>query len=198
MLSFFLVLGLLLVILLLLLGAALFLPATVRLQLNDATPTITVYLFGIPIHLYPKKKKKIINKKKTKRKNVSPKEKPLPPIPKNADAETILRYATTLFSEICRFTGYCTARLYRLVVIPPAMDADKAALFHTAIVGSAAALLDFVDKNTRLIIMSREAVEIRPNYTNNSPCLILDITLSFAPYRTLTSLIQLTERLQNI
>ncbi|MBE6639062.1 MAG: hypothetical protein E7616_06375 [Ruminococcaceae bacterium] len=88
--------------------------------------------------------------------------------------------------------------MYALKITPPGMDAAEAALCHTAITGGVAALLELLDNHTNLVIMSRDAIETSPNFTNKHPYFALHLSLSFAPYRALASLARFAERLQNI
>ena len=152
MLTAFLVIGILLAIILIVIFAFLYAPAILHVKLQNRDLILTLRLFGIPIRLYPKKQKLV--KRSPAKAADKPKENQASPfqIPiENAEPEQILHFAKELLLEITHFTKRCTTKVHRLTVVPPKTeDAALAALCHTAVTGGVAAILDLLDKNTRL------------------------------------------------
>ena len=195
--------GLVLLFLLLLVILALILPVRLRLTVEQTKPNLKIYFFGIPILRFPKKKKvKIPKKMKTKTR--SPKSegfsaKAILKEAKNLDKDgmqSLLDGVGALLQVLTDFTkdSKTTVRTLHLTP-PPTEDAANAALLYTALSGAVAGVLEILDQNTNLVIESVDSVKIIPNYTNEKADLKLDISLSFAPYKALTTLAPLLEYL---
>lgn len=197
MLTALLIIAILMSVILILILCSLLFPMVLHVKLQNTDLTLTLRILGIPFRLYPKKPR-LTKHKSSSKNNIAPKQSVLPALV-DTTPQTILSYAKALLEEITRFTKCCTTKLLQLTVIPPdADDAATAALCHTAVSGSVAAILELLDQNTHLVIYSPTAIDVRPNFTNEKASVTLHLTLQFPPYRALMSLTRLTERLQNI
>ena len=200
MLTALLIIGILLSVILILFLALLCFPAALQIKLQNTNLSLRLRILGIPIRLYPQKTQTIkLKKAKPASKDATVDRPSFWSSLMTKDPQTILSQIKALLFEITRFTGCCKATLHQLTVVPfRSQDAASAALYHTAVSGGIAAILELLDQNTRLVIASPKSIDIRPNFTDENASVTLDLTLKFPPYRALLSLAQLTERLQNI
>ncbi len=187
-----------LAILLLLLLAVCLLPAKLTIRMENGNTDIKLSFVGIPLYRYPEKQQLQKRPQKAKKNNTAEGNKLLS-LPNSHDPEAIFSFLKALLQELTSLFPHTKATLYRLSLIPPAAkEAAMAALWHTGASAGAAAFLELLDRNTILIINSRNAVSIYPNFTQEKAAFALHLTLSLRGYRALLALGSLGKRLAEI
>lgn len=193
------ILGIILAALLVLLCAALFLPLKLKVRLKklpdaDSEPSVTAVVGFIPLHILPKKKKKIKlrqfskkNFEKMTRKSAEKTQKSSTSVKKTdgrgKNMKDVLpgKIGETLelvLDLVDRFAGHLKCNIKALRISVGTEDPARTALIYAGVGTAVQAILEILDNKTVLTVSSPSDVGVTSDFVSGEFSADIDITLS--------------------
>lgn len=200
----FLIICLILLMIVGLIVALLTVPVAVHIDVENQKIEGRVSVLGIPVLRYPQKidpkdYKPSAKASKGKEKKTQKQNEETLSLPADADISALIAYVKQVLTELVSFVKDADVTLHSLqITSPKAEDAAEAALIYTAVSGGVAGALELLDQNTKLCIRHTDAIQLKPNFTNEDPRFHLSLTISFPPKRAVTAITALMEQMQKI